>query len=191
MKNQFYFVCVVQFGQWNYYCLRFLWNYAGNFDLIWFCMWMWLFLVYIMWVLWVRFLCSFTSIDHAVELGYMLAIHWVILPPTFLQDSNACRVTMFYIQWDGMHLDCLQSNMQLRFVFLFWYIWIWCVALLLYLCGPYAHLFIGYYMCPTDRNSPKYHNIKEYQPLSFSGDIMFSFCFLVTLICLKHVFGNE
>jgi leucyl-tRNA synthetase len=74
-----------------------------------------------------------------------------------------------------------------------------CFSVLIYMdlmCG-FTTLFMwslctfGYYVCPTDRNSPKYHNIKEYQPLSFSGDVMFSFCFLVTLICLKHVFGNE
>lgn len=47
----------------------------------------------------------------------MLAIRWDILPQTFLQDINACKVTMCCIQWDGMPLGCLQSNMLLRFDF--------------------------------------------------------------------------
>lgn len=62
--------------------------------------------------------------------------------------------------------------------------------IMLNLCGGYAHLFIGYYMCLTDRNSPQNYDIEKHQPLSFPGDIMFFlFYFLAIVVCLIHVSG--
>ena len=45
---------------------------------------------------------------------FMLDIPKVTQPPISLHGTNACRGLMFYIQWVGMPLVYLLSNMQLR-----------------------------------------------------------------------------
>lgn len=61
------------------------------------------------------FTSSLYIISCAVELDYMWAIPWDILPLTFYRDTSVCKVSMFYIQWDGMRLGFLLNNMLSRF----------------------------------------------------------------------------
>lgn len=58
---------------------------------------------------------SFVGFDFAVELDYMLVIPLDIPPRIFFPGTSECKVSMYCILWDGMHLVCQQNNMQLRF----------------------------------------------------------------------------
>lgn len=52
-----------------------------------------------------------------VEQDCMLVIRWDIRLLIFWPDSKGCRVSMFCIRWDGMHLGCQLNNMLLMYVF--------------------------------------------------------------------------
>lgn len=149
--------------------------------------------MYFLWVgrLWPRFLRSFSSTD-AVELGYMLAIRWVIPPPTFSLDSNECRATMFCTQWDGMHLDCLQSSMQLRFVLLFWYMdlmygfhyfeFVWWLRTFFY-----RLLHVSY----RPELTPKLQHWGTSTAFVPRWCNVLFIYFFVIVVCLMHLSGNE
>lgn len=121
----------------------------------------------------------------AVELGYMSVILLDIQPQIFLLDWNACKVSMFCTRWDGMHLDYLPSNMQLRFLRNLHMLY---VFVLLTMGVPDPNFLYAIWL--TDRNPPEAHNFEKHWPLPLPGHFLFLFSYFIWLEIINNYLGN-